>query len=651
MSGSGLMSIGTKALTANYLALTTIGHNIANANVAGYSRQEVVLTTAQGQYTGAGYVGKGVDVTTVQRAHDAFLTREAATTRALAAMDATRFELLQRLEAAFPLGEAGLGYAAGQFLNATVDLAARPADTATRQVVLARAHDAAQAFSAAAGQLGTLQLAVREDLAAQVAEVNGLAQQVAQLNQRIAAAGSLGQPPNDLLDQRDRLLASLSEHLQISTIGASDGTVAVFVAGGQRLVLGGQAQALVAVPDPTDASRVALGLTETDGVRLLAESELGGGAIAGLLRFQNTDLVDARTQLGRLAAVLADQVNRQQALGLDLGDPPGSGAPMFVFGAARVVPNAGNAVDGSGAFIGQVALTLTDTTRLVASEYELRADPSGTPGAWQLTRLADGLVRTVASGDEVDGFRVDIGVPPPQAGDRYRLQPVSHAADTMRRVLDDPRGVAAASPVTATAAAANRGTATIAALRVTDPAIDASRSASITFTNDSGAYAWELRDRGTNALLASGTGSWSAGVPIALNGFELALDGVPKSGDAFAVTRTDFPAANNGNALAYVALRDAALVGRDAGGAGGATLTDAHAALLANVGVRVQSAESVARTSATVAQQAQDAKTGQSGVNLDEEAARLIHFQQSYQAAAKILQVAQAVFDALLENA
>jgi flagellar hook-associated protein 1 FlgK len=221
----------------------------------------------------------------------------------------------------------------------------------------------------------------------------------------------------------------------------------------------------------------------------------------------------------------------------------------------------------------------------------------------------------------------------------------------MRRVLDDPRGVAAASPVTATAAAANRGTATIAALRVTDPAIDASRSASITFTNDSGAYAWELRDRGTNALLASGTGSWSAGVPIALNGFELALDGVPKSGDAFAVTRTDFPAANNGNALAYVALRDAALVGRDAGGAGGATLTDAHAALLANVGVRVQSAESVARTSATVAQQAQDAKTGQSGVNLDEEAARLIHFQQSYQAAAKILQVAQAVFDALLENA
>jgi flagellar hook-associated protein 1 FlgK len=649
MSGTGLMAIGTKALTANYLALTTTGHNIANANVAGYSRQSVVLTPAQGQYTGAGYVGKGVDVTTVQRAHDAFLAREAGTTRALAAMDAARLELLQRLEAAFPTGEAGLGYAAGQFLNAMTDLAARPADTATRQVVLARAHDAAQAFATAAGQIGTLQLAVREDLAAQVAEVNGIAQQLAQLNQRIAAAGSLGQPPNDLLDQRDRLLADLSAHLQISTIPGDDGSVAVFVAGGQRLVLGAQAQPLVAVPDPADASRVALGLTESDGVRLLQGAELGGGAIAGLLRFQDTDLVDARTQLGRLAAVLADQANRQQALGLDLGESPGSGAPIFGFGAARVLPNADNAVDGSGAFIGQVALTLTDSTRLVASEYELRADPSGTPGAWQLTRLADGLTRTVASGDVVDGFRVDIGVPPPQAGDRYLLQPVSHAADTMRRVLDDPRGVAAASPVTATAAAANRGTATIAALRVVDPAIDPERSASISFTDDSGAYAWELRDRTTNALLASGTGNWSAGAPIALNGFELSLDGVPRSGDAFAVTRTAYPAANNGNALAFVALRDAALVGRGAAG-GGASFTDAHATLLASLGVRVQSAGMAAQTSAAVAQQAQDAKTAQSGVNLDEEAARLMHYQQSYQAAAKILQVAQTVFDTLLEN-
>jgi flagellar hook-associated protein 1 FlgK len=565
-------------------------------------------------------------------------------------MDAARLELLQRLEAAFPTGEAGLGHAAGQFLNAMTDLAARPADAATRQVVLARAHDAAQAFAAAAAQLDSLQLALREDAAAQVAEVNGLARQLAQLNQRIAGVVGLGQPPNDLLDQRDRLLAELSTHLQISTVGADDGTVAVFVAGGQRLVLGNEAQPLVAMRDPADPSRVALGLTEGGVVRRLPESELGGGAIAGLLQFQNRDLVDARTQLGQLAAALADQVNRQQALGLDLSDPPGAGAPIFAVGPARVLPDADNAVDGSGQFIGQVGLTVTDATRLVASEYALRADPSGVPGAWQLTRLADGLVRTVASGDEVDGLRIDIGVPPPQAGDRYLLQPLSHAADTMRRVLDDPRGVAAAAPVTATAGGANRGTATIAALRVVDPAIDANRSASITFTDDSGAYDWELRDRVTNALLASGSGSWSAGVPIALNGFELSLDGVPKSGDAFAVARTDYPAANNGNALAFVGLRDAAIVGRGPGG-GGATLTDAYAAMLANLGVRVQSADSAARTSATVAQQAQDAATARSGVNLDEEAARLIHYQQSYQAAAKILQVAQAVFDTLLESA
>jgi flagellar hook-associated protein 1 FlgK len=653
MSASSLFSLGTKAMVASYSGLSTTGHNISNANVKGYSRQQVELATAAGQFSGAGFFGKGVDVSTVTRAHDAFLTREAATSASLASMDQSRLDLLRQLEAALPIGEQGVGHAAGQFLNAMVDLSARPTDAATRQVVLARAGEAADRLAAAGRQLDVLQSAVSEELRSHVAQVNQLAGSIAELNQRIASVLGLGHTPNDLLDQRDQALAELSTRLQLSTVEADDGTLTVFIAGGQRLVLGTQTQPLTVQVDPTDATRAALGLSESGFVRLLQVQELGGGAVAGLLRFQNEDLVDARTGLGQLAAALAGKVNGQQALGLDLRDPPGSGAPIFAAGAPAALPDARNAVDGAGQFIGQVDLTVTDATQLRASEYALRADPAGAPGVWELTRLQDGLVRSIVSGDVVDGMRIDIGVPAPAATDRFLLQPVTRAANGMRRVLDDVRGLAAASPLSADAAAGNAGSGSVAALRVVSSSADPDLSATITFTSDSGDYSWELRDRVTNLLQSSGVGVWSAGTPIALNGFELDLNGVPRSGDAFSVTQTLYPASNNGNALAFTALRDAALVGRaplSGGGiGGGATLTDAYAALLADVGVRVQGAASTSEISAAVAAQAEAARSAKSGVNLDEEAARLIQYQQSYQAAAKILQIAQSVFDTLLE--
>ena len=653
MGASALMSLGMKAMTARQAALATTGHNIANANVAGYSRQQAELATASGQFSGAGFFGKGVDVTTVTRAHDAFLTREAATAGSLAAQDAARLGLLRQLESVFPTGEQGVGHAAGQFLNAMVDLAARPQDAATRQVVLARAGDAASRFAAANGQLDTLQLAVQEDLKAQVAQVNQLAQSVAELNQRIAAVQGMGHTPNDLLDQRDQAIAQLAEKLQVSTVMADDGSLTVFVAGGQRLVLGSQVQPMTVVPDPRDATRSTLGLSDSGFVRLLQDNELGGGSIAGLLRFQNQDLVDARTLLGQMAAALSGAVNQQQALGLDLRDPPGSGAPIFATGPALAVPNANNAVDGAGRFIGQVSLSVTDATQLWASEYELRADPGGAPGVWQLTRLADGQVRSVASGDTLDGFRIDIGPGLPAATDRFLLQPVSRAAQGMQRVLDDVRGLAAASPLSAAAATRNTGTGSVASLQLTSAAADPDLTASFDFSNDSGDYSWTLRDRVSNAVVSSGAGTWSAGTPLALNGFELQLNGVPRSGDSFGVSKTPFPASNNGNALAFTALREATLVGRGplAGGGvgGGQSITDAYASAMARIGVRVQSAGSAAEISAAVATQAEATRSAKSGVNLDEEAARLIQYQQSYQAAAKILQIAQSVFDTLLD--
>lgn len=554
MGTSALMSLGVRAMFASFAQLQVTGHNIANAGVDGYSRQEAELASAKGQFTGAGFFGKGVDVVTVSRAHDAFLTREAANASALAAMDRTRYEQLARLEEVLPMGERGLGYAAQQFLNAMVDLASRPQDPSTREVVLARAGDLAARFNLAARQLDSLQAGVTQDLKHSVDTVNEIARSIAEVNQQIAMVKGLGQPPNDLLDRRDRLVQQLSGYLQVSTIPADDGTLGVFIAGGQRLVLGNQAQPLQVVPDPLDASRSALGIVEASGVRPLTADLLTGGSISGLLRFQNEDLAVTREAIDRMAAEFAGAVNAQHALGLDLYGDSGT-ASFFDYGGV-----------------------------------------------------------------------------------------VAGAAGAMRVAVADPRRVAAAAPLVAYAEPSNRGVAVVASLTPgasTDPLL----AATVRFTSDSGDYDWELRND-VGALVASGSGTWAAGVPIVVNDASLRLGGVPAAGDIIEVTATRSVdvASNNGNARALAALRDGAFVG-------GQTITEAYASLMAGVGVRVQGARTAAEISAGVAEAAEQQRAAKSGVNLDEEAARLIQFQQAYQAAAKVLQVAQSVFDTLLSTA
>ena len=637
MSVSALLSIGQRALTANYAALQTTGNNIANASTPGYSRQLVQLETAGSQASGAGFFGKGVNVATVTRAHDEFLTREAATTQSVAAADATRYAQLLQLEKVFGLGESGLGYAAGQFFSAFVDVASKPQDASARQVALGRADDLALRFRSAAEQVDAQQAGVKQEVQVAVAAVNDLTRQIADLNNRIAAARGTGHAPNELLDQRDSALAELGKRLQVTTIPAGDGSVGVFAGGGQMLVLGTNVNKLVAISDPFDPSRVGVGIEDNGRVRALGESVLTGGSLAGLMRFQNHDLADARNRLGQMAAAITDGVNRQQALGLDLRQPAGAGAPLLSVGAARVLPARANSASGS-----TVGITVLQADRLQASDYELEPDPSGAAGMYRLTRLSDGLQSTIASGAVVDGMRIDITPPPPAAGDRFLLQPVSNAARDMKRVLDDPRGLAAAGPVTAQVGAANAGTASVASIRAASSSLNPALSASITFTDAVGNYRWSLVDSSGALPTTTGTGTWSAGQPIALNGWELQLNGVPGAGDTLAVAKTAFPGSDNANANALLALRDRTLVD-------GASVTEAYASVLADIGVRVQGARLSSEMSDSIASAAQTAQTSKSGVNLDEEAARLMQYQQAYQAAAKMLQVAQSVFDSLLQ--
>lgn len=661
MSASPLLSLGIRAMAANYAALQTTGHNISNANVAGYSRQQVELVTSQGQFTGAGFFGKGVDVATVTRSHNSFLTAESRRAMSLAALDSARQQQLQGLENVFKTGEAGLGHSVSTFLNSMTDLASRPADLAVRQVVLTRANDLAARFSEAGQQLDDLQNAVTAELRTHVTAINQLAGSIALANDKVASLKGLGQPANDVLDERDRLVARLSELVQVSTVQASDGTVGVFIGGGQRLVLGNEAAELTVRPNPNDPRRSAVGLINGPLVNLIEPAALGGGRAAGLLRFQNTDLVDGRNLIGRLAAEVALAVNQQQQRGLNLraqGADETTPA-LFSLNPPRALPNANNAQDGNGRPIGQLRLSYTgEPGALQASDYALAADPD-VPGNWLVTRLVGGQ----PSSDPADrlsmagpsasfqGITIDWTGTPPAPGDRFLLQTVNRGANDLAVNLRDPRELAAAARLSAAAAPANRGTLQVAALAVTaTPLPWGAAEETLTFTRLSppvNGFEFSVTSSLTGASLP-----WNPGQTlVGDNGWRLELSGVPGSDDpslpsdtlVISPIRMETLNTNNGNARDLLALRDAVLVD-------GGTATDGYAQAMAEMGARVQSSASTASISAAVAAQAEQQRSGQAGVNLDEEAARLIQFQQAYQASAKMLQVAQSLFDTLLQT-
>jgi flagellar hook-associated protein 1 FlgK len=661
MSASPLLSLGIRAMAANYAALQTTGHNISNANVAGYSRQQVELVTSQGQFTGAGFFGKGVDVATVTRSHNSFLTAESRRAMSLAALDSARQQQLQGLENVFKTGEAGLGHSVSTFLNTLTDLASRPADLAVRQVVLTRANDLAARFSEAGQQLDDIQNATTAELRTHVTAINQLAGSIALANDKAASLKGLGQPANDVLDERDRLVARLSELVQVSTVEASDGTVGVFIGGGQRLVLGNEAAELAVRQSPDDPRRSAVGLVNGPLVNLIEPAALGGGKVAGLLRFQNTDLVDGRNLVGRLAAEVALAVNQQQERGLNLRAQGADATTpaLFSLHPPRALPNANNALDGNGRPVGQLRLAYTgEPGALKASDYALAADPD-VPGNWLVTRLVGGQ----PSNDPADrlsfpgpsasfqGITIDWTDAPPEPGDRFLLQTVNRGANDLAVNLRDPRDLAAAARLSAAAAPGNRGTLQVASLAVTaSPLPWGAAEETLSFTRLSppvNGFEYSV----TSSLTGS-TFPWNPGQTlVGDNGWRLELSGVPGSDDpslpsdtlVISPIRMETLNTNNGNARELLALRDAVLVD-------GGTATDGYAQAMAEIGARVQSSASTASISAAVAAQAEQQRSGQAGVNLDEEAARLIQFQQAYQASAKMLQVAQSLFDTLLQT-
>jgi len=630
---SSLLNIGKTALLANQQVLRTTGNNIANVNTAGYSRQNVQLNAVEGLFSGSGYYGRGVEAATVLRSHSDMLTRQVALTGSIASSDEKRLEQLQKLEDLFQGGKTGLGAAINDMLNAFSDVANAPTDLTARTVVLARTDETAARFRAISQDMVNLRSSLQLELNANVQTVNLLASKIADSNREIRNQQGSGHTPNDLLDQRDELIRQLNTLVQTSSIAAEDGSINIFVAASQPLVLGTTASTLTLTPDAFGDPYKANLTMERNGLTVvLDETSLGGGALAGQLRFQNNDLTDAGNLLGRMALALGTTLNQQHSLGLDL-----NGAPAGNLLTLGPIPDALPARVNTGSASIQVSVQTPPTSgasQLSASDYEVQFTGAA---AGTVRRVADGQITNFAAVPVlIDGLSLQVSGAA-AAGDRFMITPYRHVAAGMDVAFASARALAVASPVVPSAGVANKGSLTLQTLIPQQANANLTQTVTLTFTG-----------AGSFDVVGTGTGNppgvaYVPGQSISYNGWALTLKGTPQIGDTYTVQANAYPSIDAGNAHAMLAIRDIAMFD-------GATTTDGYAGLMAEIGVRVQSAGFASAVSTSIASNATTDQAALAGVNLDEEAARMLQFQQAYQASAKIMQVSQTLFDSLLQN-
>ena len=662
-----ILNVATRALTANQTVLQTTGNNIANVNTPGYSRQSAVLQTVEGQFTGSGYIGKGVDVLTIQRNYSAFLTRQSALAGATSSGDTARADKLRQLEALFPGGSSGLGAAISDMLNAFSDVASAPTDLTARTVALTRVSETASRMRSASQSLDDLQSAVSQEITQKTDAINSLAKNIAVVNERIARVQGSGQPPNDLLDQRDQLVRELNQYIQTSSITATDGTVGIFIGGSQALVLGSSAAELAVVSDDfDDPLKTKIAITRQGQSITMDEAVLGGGEVPGLLRFQNTDLVEGRNLLGRLTLAISSSMNTQHRLGLDLDGVAGGDlfTPTNLNTSGNIRPPVAPAMLNTGS--ATLSLDVADTTQFAASDYEITFSGSA---SGSIVRRSDGQTTVFAAVPVViDGLKINVSSGAAAAGDRFLLKPFSTSASNIDVEFSTPRSLAVASPIIGKMGATNSGSLQLASLvaRANSPTLV---PVTIKFTSNN-TY---VRSDDPNYSNYPSTPplpvnySYTSGAAIEgsvptttpLSNWSLTLQGIPKDGDTFTVvginnttidllTNQPYNAnvdytLNSGNAAALVALRDLAMFD-------GSALTDGYASMISQIGIRAQSANYSAEVSSSIAANLETDRTGVSGVNLDEEAAKLLQYQQAYQASAKVIQVAQGIFDTLIQT-
>ena len=629
--GSGLLGVGISALSAAQANLRTTSHNIANVDTPGFSRQRVIQTNNTPTFTGAGFIGTGVHVATVERVYSQFLVSQSLQTQTRSSQLDTYSAQMAQINNMLADTSAGLSPALQNFFSAVQDVATNPASIPSRQALLNNSDALVTRFNAMDQRLAELREGVNLQLTASVNEINSLAQGIAELNIAIAIAEGLagGQPANDLLDNRDAMVTELGKLINVSTIRQNDGSQNILFGNGQPLVIGNQAIELRVLPSPDDPRDMTIGLVTGSNTILIPEQQLqGGGSVGGLLAFRNETLDSTQNALGRIAIGLAQTFNDQHHLGQDLNGNLGS--DFFSVPKPEVIPATGTT--------SSIDVSISDVSQLTSSDYRLDYDGLN----YSLVRLSDNSTSGPTSVPfTFEGISINSDSPGMNAGDSFIIQPTRNGAKDISLATHDTTEIAAAAPIRTNAALANIGTATISAGSV-DPSLPVNanlrETVTITFTSPT---QFNVTGTGTGAPTNQ---PYTAGDDISFNGFTIQINGTPAAGDFFTIEENINGDSDNRNALLLGQLQAKnTLIG-----GGSATYQSTYGQLVSQIGNKARELDVTSRAQSNLLAQTNQSLQSLSGVNLDEEAANLLRYQQAFQASSKVIEISNTLFDTLL---
>lgn len=640
-----IISIGKSALAAAQIGISTTGHNIANAATPGYSRQVVVQAAAQAQNTGSGFVGQGTEVASVSRVYSEILNKQVVNSQALSSSSSIYSSQLGTLDNMLSDVSAGINPAMTNFFNGVSDLAANPSDIPTRQTLLSNAQSLVNRLQSTNSRLNEVRNDINTQIAGSVGLVNTYARQISALNNSIETAlSSDGNPPNDLMDQRDQLVSELSKQIKTTVVPQGQGGYNIYVGNGLPLVIGKDVMSLTTSNSPTDPGQLEVAYQSSGKSTVLGVSSLPGGAIGGLLQFRAESLDPIQNQIGQVALVLGDTFNTQLKQGVDLYGNAGSN--LFNIPTPVVSSNVNNNKTTNAL----VNATVVDARAITSSDYRLQYDTS-LANPYKITRLSDNTVQTFSSLSPpvtLDGITIGVTSGSFTNGDDFVIRPTRNAATTMNVAITDAKKLAfAGANIGAIANTKNTGTASIST-----PSAGSTLSAQIGLTYASGAPGTfsmapstlpvTVTVSGIPTTYAPGTPiTYTSGATIVVGGTSFSISGTPSNGDKFTLLPSG--PSNNSNGLLLVGLQSQATVNNTS------SYAVAFAQMVNSVGNKSRELNITAASEASVLQQATAAMQSESGVNLDEEATNLLRYQQAYQAAGKMMQIASQMFDTLMQ--
>lgn len=637
---SDLLLTGLSGLTAFRSVLDTTSHNIANATTEGYSRQRVELDANNPQLAGAGYLGSGVSATNVSRLYDSFLSTQLRSSSAAASELDSYLSFASQVDGVLANENIGLSTALQDFFNAVQAVADDPTSIPARQVLLTEGEVLENRFGTLDQLFSDISTQVKGSLQDNINDVNTLSENIAFLNNKITIAlgSSDGNFPNDLLDQRDKLIDDLSKLVNVRTNEQDNGAVNVFIGNGQTLVLGNTSNKLALQPSPLDPNSVDI-IFQQGAANTTITQFMTGGEIGGTIRFKEEVLDEAVHRLGEIAIGLSSSVNEQHRNGIDLDSEQG----LDFFSNASILHIK---VDTNA---GSLAVNISDPSQITNSDYRVTTDGAALPSTtYTITRLSDNssINGIISSGSSVDYDGLTFDLSSVNVNNEYSvISPTRHAAENFSLTLTDPRDIAVALPVVSEETIANSGTGGLIDIGISGLSA-ASLPASVGLTYDDTLKQYTVSNATGGPLVYDAALNSGNKYTVNVAGFgdiSFTLTGQPDDGDSFSLVDNAGGIGDNRNAHILTGLQTSLTLS-----GGTASFQDVYGQVVADVGRRTQSAEINGAAQNGLLAQTIASKDAVSGVSLDEEAANLIRFQQAYQAASQVVLTSRTIFDTLL---